>query len=64
MEQFGAARISDDSAPISQDAHGDALSELGRATTAYHDALPDQLEYARIRYEIALRDFKSSATDN
>jgi hypothetical protein len=39
----------------------DPLSELGRATTAYHDAPPDQIEQARTEYESALRRFKSAS---
>jgi hypothetical protein len=39
----------------------DLLVELGRATTAYHDAPPDCLEAARLEYEQALRKFKGSA---
>jgi len=35
------------------------LSELGRATTAYHDATPDRLEQARREYEEALRNFNA-----
>ena len=38
-------------APIPQE----ILSELGRATTAYHEATPDRLEQARQEYEEALR---------
>ena len=38
----------------------DALGELGRATTAYHEALPDRIEYARQEYEEALRRFNAS----
>jgi hypothetical protein len=35
------------------------LSELGQATTAYHEAPPDRLEYARQEYEDVLRRFNS-----
>ena len=35
------------------------LSELGQATTAYHEALPDQAEYARQVYETALAKFNA-----
>lgn len=38
----------------------DLLSELGRATTAYHEALPERFEAAREEYEEALRRFKAS----
>lgn len=38
----------------------DALCELGRATTAYHEALPDRVEYARQEYQEALRRFNDS----
>ena len=38
----------------------DALMELGRATTAYHDAPPERLEDARLAYEEALLNFQSS----
>ena len=37
----------------------DALSELGRATTAYHEAPPEEMENARQEYEEALRNFKA-----
>ena len=33
------------------------LGELGRATTAYHEALPDRVECARQEYEESLRRF-------
>ncbi|HLK68619.1 MAG TPA: hypothetical protein VKU19_34545 [Bryobacteraceae bacterium] len=36
----------------------DLLGELGRATTAYHEAGPDRVESAREEYEAALRNFK------
>jgi hypothetical protein len=35
------------------------LSELGQATTAYHEAPPDRMEYARQEYEAVLRKFNS-----
>jgi hypothetical protein len=35
------------------------LSELGQATTAYHEAPPDRMEYARLEYEAVLRRFNS-----
>ncbi len=35
----------------------DLLSELGRATTVYHEASPDRVESAREEYEDALRKF-------
>jgi len=38
----------------------EVLSELGRATTAYHQATPDRVESARQAYEEALRKFKAS----
>ena len=34
------------------------LIELGRATTAYHEALPECAELARQEYEEALSQFK------
>jgi hypothetical protein len=37
----------------------DVLTELSRATTAYHEALPDRAELARQEYEEALRKFKA-----
>ena len=39
----------------------DILSELARATTAYHEAAPDRVEYARVVYEEALRKFRATA---
>jgi len=36
------------------------LCELGRATTAYHEATPDRAENARQEYEEALRRFNAS----
>lgn len=36
------------------------LSELSRATTAYHDAAPDGLETARQEYLEVLRRFNQS----
>jgi len=36
------------------------LCELGRATTAYHEAAPDRMEDARLEYEEALRRFKAT----
>jgi len=40
----------------------DLLAELGRATTAYHEATPDRLEIAREEYERVLIKFKSRYT--
>ena len=40
-------------------AEPDLLGELGRATTAYHEAPPDRLELAREEYERVLIKFKS-----
>jgi len=37
----------------------DVLSELGRATTVYHQAGPDCIEDARMHYEEALRKFNA-----
>ena len=37
------------------------LSELGRATTAYYEALPDRLEQTRREYEEALRQFNATS---
>ena len=37
----------------------EVLSELGRATTAYHEALPHRVEHARVEYEEALRKFNA-----
>ena len=48
-----------DTGMTSYEMHGDALSELGRATTLYHEAPPEQLENAREEYEQALRRFKA-----
>ena len=42
----------------------DVLSELGRATTAYHDASPERAEYARQEYEEALRNFNACRDQN
>jgi hypothetical protein len=36
------------------------LGELGRATTAYHEATPDRLEDARLEYERALNSFRNA----
>jgi hypothetical protein len=36
------------------------LCELGRATTAYHEAPPERIEDARMQYEEALRRFKAT----
>jgi len=47
-------------APSSESFTLDLLVELGRATTAYHDAPPDCLEAARLEYEQALRKFKGT----
>ena len=38
----------------------DWLGELGRVTTAYHEATPDRLENARQEYERVLRCFKQA----
>lgn len=38
----------------------EVLIELGRATTAYHEAPPDRVEYARQEYEEALRNFNAA----
>ncbi len=38
----------------------DLLSELGRATTAYHEAPPDRVESARLEYEDVLLRFNSA----
>jgi hypothetical protein len=38
----------------------DVLSELSRATTAYHDAPADLVEYAREEYLVALNRFKEA----
>jgi len=35
------------------------LCELARATTAYHEALPERVENARQEYEDAVRAFKA-----
>ena len=37
----------------------DVLGELGRATTAYHEAPPERLETARKDYERALHTFNT-----
>ena len=37
----------------------DLLGELGRATTAYHEAPPERVEAARLEYERVLVEFKS-----
>jgi hypothetical protein len=42
----------------------DPLNELGRATTAYHEAPPEHIERARHEYEEALRRFKAHADVN
>jgi hypothetical protein len=39
----------------------DRLCELGRATTAYHEAPPERVEDARLEYEEALRRFNDTA---
>jgi hypothetical protein len=47
---------------MSQNSHSislELLSELGQATTAYHEAPPDRLEDARQEYEAVLRKFNS-----
>ena len=41
----------------------DSLTELGRATTAYHEASPDCVERAREEYEAALRRFNGGLSD-
>ena len=38
----------------------EVLIELGRTTTAYHEATPDRVEYARQEYEQALRNFNAA----
>jgi len=38
----------------------EALTDLGQATTAYHEAPPDRVEIARQEYEEALRRFNAS----
>ena len=38
----------------------DLLSELSRATTAYHDAPADLVEYARQEYMVALHNFNEA----
>jgi len=45
---------------VSSQADGDWLGELGRVTTAYHEATPDRLENARQEYERVLRCFKQA----
>ena len=47
--------------PISETHTVDALTELGRATTLYHEAPPERFEAARQQYEEALRVFKAGA---
>ena len=44
----------------SQSSDPEALGELGRATTAYHDAPPERVENARQEYEEALRRFNAA----
>ena len=36
------------------------LTALALATTRYHEATPDRIEYARMEYEEALYRFKSA----
>ena len=36
------------------------LTTLAIATTRYHEATPDRIEYARMEYEEALYQFKSA----
>lgn len=40
--------------------NGDALSELSRTTTAYHEASIDRIEETRQEYLEALRNFNES----
>jgi hypothetical protein len=47
----------------SQSVSLEILCELGRATTAYHEATPDRAENARQEYEEALRRFNASCSD-
>ena len=46
--------------PHTRSVEAEILSELGRATTAYHEAAPDQFESARLEYEEALRRFRAT----
>ena len=39
----------------------DLLGELGRATTVFHEAPPDQFDLAREAYELALSRFKNQS---
>jgi hypothetical protein len=39
------------------------LTELALATTAYHEAPPDRLEEAHLRYQAALRRFKGEQVE-
>jgi hypothetical protein len=55
----GAMAISGASATLA--VPREILSELGRATTAYHDATPDRLEQARQEYEEALQKFNATS---
>ncbi len=43
--------------------HPSELSELSRATTAYHEAAPDSIEDAREQYLEALRNFQAAQGD-
>jgi hypothetical protein len=47
----------------SQVSQPDVLWELGRATTAYHEAPPERVEIARQEYEEALRKFYATQED-
>jgi hypothetical protein len=47
----------------SQVSQPDVLCELGRATTAYHEAPPERVEIARKEYEEALRKFYATQED-
>lgn len=40
----------------------DVLSELSRATTVYHEAAPDCVEFAREQYLRALRNYRATKT--
>jgi len=44
----------------SQSVSLEVLCELGRATTAYHEAPPERVENARQEYEEALRKFNAA----
>jgi hypothetical protein len=51
-EEFSQSFVSSQSSSL------ELLIELGRATTAYHEALPECAELARQEYEDALSAFK------